>query len=723
MTSLSTIRRKSYRFFYLSHIFYATIFVIATIMHMKRNILYILPSIILYLSTTIPSVIQQLLQSLPSFDYWLSFSSIFWCNDNHGGCGGGVQIDEYKLVLSSSSSSQPGDDNNNNSDDDGSDCVELTFSVDERIIPKSISTSGSSSSYRPKSVKICVPSISLLWYPFTIIETEKSTGPVQFKILFKKVGYFTTTILNRLKHHKEQRQQQQEADQRRIRSIDNGNAGECDIFVSGNGDDDREKHTQLHLPLILVDGFYSGTSDWIANALNHDVVLIAAGGIGVTPFLTLLPMLLKEFSSSLYDDSDDNRNDKLSTLNTVSFLWCCRDEALIKHVIRSYLLPLLHHNQNTILDREDGVGGVFTSNTNCVRFKLMIYNTSRNQNDKQPFELFDDDDEDHNIVPACPNSSSSSSSSSRRDIFRDEIIPEEDTHNQENYGHHRTSIFTHTMASPRCADAGGYPMRPSKFYHDPFSSPSTAVIASISFVSVSILGMVLHRWLYLHYILENTHQFFIRPYGLYGILILSIVVGVVVDGFWRFWLFLSSSSTRRYKNGYTATEVNNELALSDEGVNDDNNNGITGGNIGIENTSFCGGNDETLRSLSPGEPHRKVIGTSSRGTKKVLLELGISNGRPILFDEDYDDENNASEDSNNDSIDAHATSAEVEATPILRNIIKAQRPGVFYCGPEGLLDTIKSGVHKNQQQLRDTDGDKANDNIANCVFYEESFEM
>ena len=671
MTSLSTIRRKSYRFFYLSHIFYATIFVIATIMHMRNNILYILPSIILYLSTTIPSVIQQLLQSLPSFDYWLSFSSIFWCNDNYGG-GGGVQIDEYKLVLSSSSSSQSGDDNNNNADDDGMDCVELTFSVDERIIPKSISTSDSSSSYRPKSVKICVPSISLLWYPFTIIETEKSTGPVQFKILFKKVGYFTTTILNRLKHHKEQKQQQQEADQRRIRSIDNGNSGECDIFVSGNGDDDREKHTQLHLPLILVDGFYSGTSDWIANALNHDVVLIAAGGIGVTPFLTLLPMLLKEFSPSLYNDSDDTRNDKLSTLNTVSFLWCCRDEALIKHVIRSYFLPLFHHNQNTILDREDGVGGVFTSNTNCVRFKLMIYNTSRNQNDKQPFELFDDDDEDHNIVPACPNSSSSSSSSSsRRDIFRDEIISEEDTHNQENYGHHRTSIFTHTMASPRCADAGGYPMRPSKFYHDPFSSPSTAVIASISFVSVSILGMVLHRWLYLHYILENTHQFFIRPYGLYGILILSIVVGVVVDGFWRFWLFLSSSSTRRYKNGYTATEVNNELALSDEGVNDDNNNGITGGNIGIENTSFCGGNDETLRSLSPGEPHRKVIDTSSRGTKKVLLELGISNGRPILFDEDYDDENNASEDSNNDSIDAHATSAEVEATPIMRNIIKA----------------------------------------------------
>ena len=48
---------------------------------------------------------------------------------------------------------------------------------------------------------------------------------------------------------------------------------------------------------------------------------------------------------------------------------------------------------------------------------------------------------------------------------------------------------------------------------------------------------------------------------------------------------------------------------------------------------------------------------------------------------------------------------------------------MFYCGPEGLLDTIKSGVHKNQQRFRDTEGDKANDNVANCVFYEESFEM
>jgi hypothetical protein len=746
ITSLSTMRRKSYRFFYISHIVFVIMFVLATIIHMKNNILYLLPSIIFYLSTTIPTLIQQLIQSLPSFDYWLSFSSLFRCNDNNvAGGGGGVQIDEYILVSSSSQSSTLGDDDNsNNADDDGCECVELTFSVDERISPlahisgsntydtKSSSVSASSPSYRPKSVKICIPSISLLWHPFTIIETETTSGPVQFKILFKKVGYFTTAVLNRLKLHKEQ--QREETEHRRIRSIENGNAGGRDFLGDG-----RESRTQLYLPLILVDGFYSGTSDWIANALNHDVVLVAAGGVGVTPFLTFLPILLKEFLSSTDNDGDGdgNRNDKLSTLKTVSLLWCCRDEALIKHVIRSYLLPLFHYDRHTILGDEDGCGGGFKPNINCVRFKLIIFNTSRDRNDKHPFELFGDNgDEGHSSASVCPNISSS-----RRDIFRDEIISEEeDTYNQENHGHHRTSIFAHTTAITGCADAGGYPMRPSKFYHDPLSSPSTAVIASISFLSVSALGMLLHRWLYFHYILENTHQFFVRPYGLFVVLLLSIVVGFVVDVFWRYWLSLSSSSTRRYKKGYTATKVDSELALVEEGDDDKNSNGITSRiNNNNNNNSFCGDSDGKqnneeylkLRSLSPGKPHRKVVGTSSRSIKKVLLELKISNGRPILFNEAYDDENNADEvdedeDSNNDSINAYTTSAAevaAEAMPIMRSVVKAERPGVFYCGPEGLLDTIKSGVHKNRRRRRDTEGDKNNDKIANCVFYEESFEM
>jgi len=244
--------------------------------------------------------------------------------------------------------------------------------------------------------------------------------------------------------------------------------------------------------------------------------------------------------------------------------------------------------------------------------------------------------------------------------------------------------------------------------------------------------MVLHRWLYVHYILENTHLFYVRTYGLIAIVILSIVFGFIVDNLWRCW-FLSSSSTRRCKNGYTVTELNSELSLAEEGDdnisitsrNDNNNNDVD--DVFCENdVTQNRGESFELRSLSPGKPIRQLIGTT-HSVKKVLLELEISNGRPVLFDDYINDGEDEDEDSNTGPTNAYTTIAATQTVAkAMRNVATAQRPGVFYCGTKGLLDTIKSGVNTIQRQRRNDDEVAAGTNngpFNNCVFYEESFEM
>ena len=85
-------------------------------------------------------------------------------------------------------------------------------------------------------VRICVPEISLLWYSFTVASTPEKKNP-KLKILFRKYGYFTTKLYQRLNNKQ-------------------------------NGPP----------PTILIDGFYFGPG-WAVSALQHDAVLIATGGV------------------------------------------------------------------------------------------------------------------------------------------------------------------------------------------------------------------------------------------------------------------------------------------------------------------------------------------------------------------------------------------------------------------------------------------------------------
>merc|ERR1712194_761896 len=151
---------------------------------------------------------------------------------------------------------------------------------------------------------------------------------------------------------------------------------------------------------------------------------------------------------------------------------------------------------------------------------------------------------------------------------------------------------------------------------------------------------------------------------------------------------------RRRKNGYTvtATELNNsEFSLPEEG-NDNNSNNNNNSN----DTIFCENDGPQnctefvqVRSLSPGKPIRQLIGTT-RSVKKVLLELEISNGRPILFDDNYNIISDSGEGENNDEDEDSNTGPTTNATAYttiatttiqttvattMRNVAIAQNPG------------------------------------------------
>lgn len=119
-------------------------------------------------------------------------------------------------------------------------------------------------------VKFSVPELSQVAHPFTANTT--SNGDLQ--VIFRCVGPFTTQLMERLS---------------------------C----------------EANLPSIFLDGMY-GCSQRVAQVSSHDVSLIIAGGIGITPYLSLV-------------------TDAKMTCPKVILHWLCRDTALIHYVEEHYL--------------------------------------------------------------------------------------------------------------------------------------------------------------------------------------------------------------------------------------------------------------------------------------------------------------------------------------------------------------------------------------------------
>ncbi|KAL7558547.1 hypothetical protein ACA910_015749 [Epithemia clementina (nom. ined.)] len=238
VTSLNWFRRKYYRLFYIFHMTFGVAMLVTAVAHWNSLITYIMPSVVYYLASTAPVLIQAVASRFR----------------------GGVQI---KKVVH----------------------LKDAGGVKEVQIATTMAANAALDNQPSMFVKLCVPSISLVWHPFTVF--KNNSDPTTVRFLFRPVGPFTKKLAAGLEQ-------------------------DCP-------------------PVTIMDGFYQ-TGNRCLEALQHDHVTIICGGVAITPFLSMIPSVLKAVSSKL--SSRSVRTKKLV------LHWACREHGLMKYVVENYLMSM-----------------------------------------------------------------------------------------------------------------------------------------------------------------------------------------------------------------------------------------------------------------------------------------------------------------------------------------------------------------------------------------------
>lgn len=196
-------------------------------------------------------------------------------------------------------------------------------------------------------VKLCVPSISLVWHPFTVYKHANDPRTVRF--LFRPVGPFTTKLAETLTAPRER-------------------------------------------PITILDGFYRG-ADRVGECLQHDHVTIVAGGVAITPFLSMIPAVLQRLASS-----KDH-----TLLKNITLHWACREHGLCDFVLREHLTDFLEQVKGALVDVTVKVyhtGNVYDcENTNILDSDSDPTMDSSGSSSNE-VSLIDDTEEEETIAPS-----------------------------------------------------------------------------------------------------------------------------------------------------------------------------------------------------------------------------------------------------------------------------------------------------------------------------------
>ena len=171
-------------------------------------------------------------------------------------------------------------------------CVSVTIAATEVALQRFIPG---------KYVYVSVPEISCVSHPITINTVPNQ--PKQLRLMFRQVGPWTRSL-----------------------------------------------GKQILTSPMFVSGFY-GCSDRVAQVLQHDVSVIVAAGIGITPYLSLLSEVLQQQNPS---------HGSSGRTTQVLMHWICRDLKLIDYVRKEYFEPLLQQA---------------SSNNNNCRIQIMVHLT------------------------------------------------------------------------------------------------------------------------------------------------------------------------------------------------------------------------------------------------------------------------------------------------------------------------------------------------------------
>lgn len=243
VTTFSYIRRHHYRIFFMTHAMAAPAVLIMVILHWRRSVLYMVPSLLYYAATSAPMMTERVIKSR----------------------GSGVKIVSVKYIASKERQK-------------GRPCISLTMAAsDEAAL-----------CYRPgQYVKLLAPEISSISHPFTINRVPGNRH--ELRIIFRATGRFTHELAHRL--------------------------------TSGS-----------KLPTIRIDCFY-GDANRTSQLLKHDVAVLVAGGIGITPYLSLLQDVTSIMAAQ---PQEEERHSIDCTTKEIVLHWMCRDPDFVKYVKAQY---------------------------------------------------------------------------------------------------------------------------------------------------------------------------------------------------------------------------------------------------------------------------------------------------------------------------------------------------------------------------------------------------
>jgi len=148
-------------------------------------------------------------------------------------------------------------------------------------------------------IKLCVPRISLIWHPFDVYKSYSVDGAPSETVsfVFRPVGPFTKQLAQQLT-------------------------------------------STVERPVTLVDGFYR-RSDKVELSMQHDCVTMVAGGVALSPYLSLIPAMLNRIALS-------ERAGEQVKMKSIVLHWACREPGLCRYFVHTYL--------NTIVMRAKSLG-------------------------------------------------------------------------------------------------------------------------------------------------------------------------------------------------------------------------------------------------------------------------------------------------------------------------------------------------------------------------------
>ena len=250
LSSFNWFRRKWYRLFYILHVTFGALAILASIWHFEFIALYIIPSILYYLASTMPTLVQALASRFR----------------------GGVQIVQVVLL------------------DDAGDVIEVHISMDPSA------EADLANSHPSKFIKLCAPGISVVWHPFTVYHNPNDTKTL--RMMIRPIGPFTKKLRSSL------------------------------VAV--------DKRT-----VTLIDGFYRGNDHCQQAIMMHDHVSIVAGGVALTPFISMIFAIFKELAPMRSKTDGSVVTDGQPMLRSMTLIWSCRELGLLSYIKEQYLEDIL----------------------------------------------------------------------------------------------------------------------------------------------------------------------------------------------------------------------------------------------------------------------------------------------------------------------------------------------------------------------------------------------